>query len=176
MFNKLSELIKKIEGNVLVIGLDSKLIDSFDKNSNVNLFSISRTYNIGLSKKSKMHTNKGKNISIKKLKKYINKKSVDYMIINMNEIYDYYKYIIRDSIILNKGKIIVYSNNDIDKDFLIERFKRYNVKINYTEYKAGYILTIENHDNKKNIIKNIRYFIKDTFYNIAEFIGNILVS
>ena len=40
MYNRLIELIKKTKGNVLTIGLDDKLISAFDKNNNVNLYSI----------------------------------------------------------------------------------------------------------------------------------------
>ena len=40
MFNKLEEIIKKAKGNVLVIGLDDKLIDKFEKNNKVNLYAI----------------------------------------------------------------------------------------------------------------------------------------
>ena len=57
-----------------------------------------------------------------------------------------------------------------------QNYKRYNTKVEYTEYKIGYILTIDNSKSKTNFIKDILYFIKDTFYNIAEAIGNLLIS
>ena len=178
MYNKLIEEIKHIKGNVLVMCLDDKLLDAFNKNNNVNLYSISNDDNqSGLLKKSKrMKANNGKNINIKKLKKYINKKTVDYILINMEKVMTYYKYIIRDTIYLNRNKIIIYLSDDIDKDFVISRYKRYNVDVEVTKYKNGYIIDIKNNDNKNHLLKNKVYFIKDTFYNIAEFIGNILVS
>ena len=40
MYNKLEEIIKKASGNVLAVGLDDKLLNYFDKNNMVNLFSI----------------------------------------------------------------------------------------------------------------------------------------
>jgi len=50
MFNKLEEIIKKVEGNVLVIGLDNKLLDKFDKNNKkcikFSSFEIIRLYEI----------------------------------------------------------------------------------------------------------------------------------
>ncbi|MDO4963565.1 MAG: hypothetical protein Q4E75_05700, partial [bacterium] len=75
MFKKLESIIKNLKGNVLVIGIDDKLISYFDKNNFVNLYSIysnnlSSSNNI-FSKKKKRKTNKGKSINIKKLKKYI---------------------------------------------------------------------------------------------------------
>lgn len=177
MFNKLGEIIKKIQGNVLVIGLDDNLIDKFEKNNKVNLYAIYSNKSTGIfSKNKKKKTNKGKTINIKKLRKYINKKSVDYLIYNFDEIKEYYKYIIKDTIYLNNNIIYVYCSNEIDKDFLISRYKRYNVEIEYVEYKNGYLFTINNKNGKNNFIKDILYFIKDTFYNIAELIGNLLIS
>ena len=178
MFKKFEEIIKKVEGNVLVIGLDDNLLDKFEKNNKVNLYSIYSNKNNGgiFSKSKKKQTNKGKTINIKRLKKYINKKSVDYLICNIEEIKEYYKYIIKDTIYLNNNTIYIYSSNKIDKEFLIKKYKRYNVNIKVTEYKNGYILTIDNKNGKNNYLKDKLYFIKDTFYNIAEIIGNILIS
>lgn len=177
MFNKLGEIIKKLEGNVLVIGIDDNLITKFDKNNKVNLYSIYSNKSNGIfSKSKKKQTNQGKTINIKRLRKYINKKSVDYLICNMEEMKDYYKYIIKDTIYLNNNIIYIYSSNEIDKDFIISKYKRYSVEIKVTDYKNGYILAIDNKNGKNNYLKDKLYFIKDTFYNIAEFIGNILIS
>ena len=178
MYNKLIEEIKKMKGNVLVICLDDKITSAFEKNYNVNLYSISNSNSKSTSffKKSKrMKTKKGKTINIKRLKKYLNKKTLDYIIINFDEIIDYYKFIIRDSIALSKNKIIIYSNNT-DKDFITYRYKRYNIDYSVVDYKNGYIIDINNKDNRSNYLKNKIYFLKDSFYNVAEFIGNILIS
>jgi len=177
MFNKLEEVIKKIEGNVLTVCLDEILMNSFNNNNKINLYSIDSKTSTGLLKKNnKRKTNKGKTINIKKLRKYINKKSVDYLFCNMNEMYDYYKYFIKDSIYLNNNKLYIYANNNIDKELLIKNYKRYNVEIECTNYKNGYILIINNKNSKTNGFKDILYFIKDTLYNIAETIGNLLIS
>ena len=53
MFNRLEEIIKKIEGNILVIGLDDKLIDKFDKNNKVNLYAIYSNNTRGVFSKQK---------------------------------------------------------------------------------------------------------------------------
>ena len=177
MFNKLEELIKKIEGNVLSVCLDDKLIESFKNNNKINLYLIDSNKGSGLFiNKKKRKTNKGKLINIKKLRKHINKKSVDYMFCNMNEMYNYYKYFIKDSIYLNNNKLYIYADKNIDKDLLIKNYNRYNTNIEYMEYKTGYILVIDNKNSKTNFMKDILYFIKDTFYNMAELIGNLLIS
>lgn len=177
MFNRLEEIIKDSKGNVLAVCLDNKLIEKFDKNNNVNLYSIDSNNKPGIfSKQSKKTTNRGKTINIKRLRKYINKNSVDILICNMNEMFKYYKYFIKDSIYLNNNKIYIYSTNEIDKEFIIKKYKRYNVNISDTDYKNGFIITIDNTKGKNKFIKDKIYFIKDTMYNLAEFIGNILVS
>lgn len=177
MFKTLEEIIKKIKGNVLVIGLDDKLLTKFEKNNEVNLYSIysNKSKNV-FSKNKQKQTNKGKVINIKKLRKYIKKKTADYIICNMDEIKDYYKYIIRDTIYINNNIIYIYSSNDTDKEFIIDKYNRYNVNIETREYKNGYIIIIDNKNGKNNYIKDKLYFIKDTFYNIAEAIGNLLIS
>lgn len=177
MFNKLEEIIKNTKGNVLVIALENKLLDVFDKNNKVNLYSISSNKNNGLfSRSNKRTTNKGKTINIKRLRKHINKKSTDYIICNMNEMINYYKYFIKDSIYLNNNIIYIYATNEIDKEFIIKKYKRYNVKISNVDYKNGFIITIDNTKGKNNFFKDKIYFIKDSFYNVAEMIGNILIS
>lgn len=178
MYKSLEEIIKNLKGNVLTIGLDNKLINMFDKNNKVNLYAISSNKSLKstFKKSNKKITNRGKKINIKKLKKYINKKSVDYLICNANEIMDYYKYVIRDTVTLCNNKIYVYFNKDIDIYFISKIYNRYNVEIDIKEYKTGYLIEIDSKSSKRNFIKDKMYFIKDTFYNIAEVIGNILVD
>ena len=173
MFKRLKELIKELKGNILIVELDDKLMEEFNKNNQVNLFSISSNKNSNPRKKI---TNKGKNINIKKLRKYINKNSTDVIICNMNVMFKYYKYFIKDSIYINNNLIYLYANNDIDKDYLIKLYKRYKVIIEVFDYKEGYILKIDNTKGKTNFFKDKIFFIKDTLYNIAEMIGNILIS
>ena len=59
-------------------------------------------------KTSKRKTNKGKTINIKKLKKYINKKSVKHMFCNMNEMFNYYKYFIKDRRNWGKKMLVIW--------------------------------------------------------------------
>lgn len=177
MFNKLEEIIKKVEGNVLTICLDDKLMNAFNNNNKINLYSIEANKSKGVFKnKNKRKTNKGKSINIKKIRKHVNKKSVDYLFCNMNEMYNYYKYFIKDSIYLNNNKLYIYLDKEIDKDLIMKNYKRYNVEIECIEYKNGYIIIVDNTQSKNNFFKDKVYFIKDTFYNIAETIGNILIG
>lgn len=177
MFNKLEEIIKNSEGNVLSICLDDKLMNAFSKNNKINLYSIDSNKNTNFFKNNKkMKTNKGKTINIKKLRKYINKKSVNFMFCNMNAIYPYYKYFIKDSVYLNDNLLYLYGNNEIDKDLIINNYKRYTNDIEYIEYKKSFLIIINNTNSKNNFIKDLFYLVKDTIFNIAEFIGNFLVG
>ena len=88
----------------------------------------------------------------------------------------YYKYIVKDSVYLTCNLIYVYANNDIDKEFILNKYKRYNVNLDVMNYKSGYIIKIDTSNAKNNKLKDFLYFIGDTFYNLGETIGNILVS
>ena len=52
MFNRLNEIIKKLEGNVLVIGIEDKLLKKFEKNNKINLYSIYSDNSSGIFSKS----------------------------------------------------------------------------------------------------------------------------
>ena len=186
MYKRLEELIKVTKGNVLAVCLDNILLNEFMKKDNIILYSLSSNNSndtiLGLMNKKKKDkpkykkNNKGKDINIKKLRKEIKKKSVDYLFCNMDEMFNYYKYFIKDSIYMSNNKIYIYFNNKIDKEFIINKYKRYDVKIKETEYKNGYLLEIDVKNAKNSFLKDKIYFIKDTMYNIAEFIGNLMIS
>ena len=166
MFNKLENIIKNVKGNILTVCLDDKLMGCFLKNNNVEVLSIDSNINSGVRNSKRKVFNGSKNISIKKLRKYINKKSVDVLFCNMNEMNNYYKYFIKDSIYLCNNTVYLYFDNEIDKDFLIKKYNRYNVVIEETEYKNGYILKIDVTNAKNNWFKDKLYLIHDTLYNL----------
>lgn len=127
MYKYLLDIIKKMEGNVIGVGIDSKLLDGFNKNNRVNVYTIDNAKpGIGISK-SKRTTSSGKTINIKKLYKYFKKNSIDYIICNTEEVNDYLKYFIRDSIYLNNNKIYLYGNKDnMDIELLEKDIKDIN--------------------------------------------------
>ena len=175
MFKYLIDIIKKIEGNVLTIGIDDKLLIGFNKNDKVNVYTLDRAKGLfGKSKKRK--DNQGKTINIKKLKKYFHKKSLDYIIIDYNEIVDYLKYVVRDIVLLNSNNTYIYCDNDCDIDIIANRFRRYGAKAKIKSFKDKLVIEIDNSNSKTNWFKNKIYYIKDTIYNIGEFISNILIS
>ena len=178
MFNTLENIIKKCKGNVLAVCLDNKLMLQLNKNDNIGLISIESNRINGIGKKSgkKKKLNGTKNISIKKLRKYINKKSVDVLFCNMNEMNDYYKYFIKDSIYLCNNTVYLYFTNEIDVEFIENKYRRYKTKIESTKYKNGYIVKVDVSKAKNRWFKDKLYLLHDSLYNLIELIGNILVS
>lgn len=182
MFNALEAIIKKCKGNVLSVCLDDKLMMQLNKNDNIGLISIESNRVSGIGKKTskksgkKKKLNGSKTISIKKLRKYIKKKSIDVLFCNMNEMNDYYKYFIKDSIYLCNNTIYLYFDNDIDLEFIENKYKRYKTVIESTKYKNGYIVKIDVSKAKNRWLKDKLYLLHDSLYNLIEIIGNILVS
>lgn len=178
MIKEILKLIKNIEGNVITIGIkNSKIMDKLLKNNKINLFDINKDDNIVFFKSKKRKLNNSKIINIKKLNKYFNKKSIDYIICDIEEIKDYLKFFVKNSIYLNDKKLIMYGNNeDVDLDNLIKRYKRYNVNIETITLSDNFILIIDNSKSKNKRILEKIYYIKDTLYNLVEMISNILVS
>lgn len=178
MFNTLENIIKKCKGNVLAICLDGKLMNELNKKEGIGLISIESNVvsGIGVKTGKKKKLNGTKNISIKKLRKYIKKKSVDTLFCNMNEMNNYYKYFIKDSIYLCCDTVYLYFNNDVDLEFIENKYKRYKTVIKSTKYKNGYIVKVDVSNAKNNWFKDKLYLLHDTLYNIIELIGNILVG
>ena len=175
MFKYLINEIKNMKGNVLAIGIDDKLTDAIKKNNFINAYEISKSERIPFLAKKKRSLNKSKNINIKKLSKYFNKKSIDFIICDFGEISKYYKYVFRDSIKLNKSKIYFYASKDIDMDYIL-KYKRYGSKIEIKEYEKSKLIIIDNKDVKTNAFKNILFYVSDTFCNFVDFISNIMVG
>ena len=176
MFKYLYDEIKNMEGNVLAIGIDDKLINAIKKNKNISAFEISKSERFSLfqKKKRRLESN-GKSINIKKLHKYFKKGSINYIIVDYEQILKHYKYVFKDSIYLSKGKLYFYMPKDIDSDY-INKYKRYNSKINIKEYDNTKLVIIDNSKSKTSKLKNIIYLIGDTINNLIDFISNILVG
>ncbi len=175
MFNFLLNEIKKMEGNVLTIGINNKLIDGLNKNKKVSVYEIKPFEKFKVFQKKKMNMSNGQTINIKKLSKYFKKNSIDYIICDYEQIIKYYKYVFKDSIYLNNKKIFFYASSDIDYEYIL-KYKRYNSIIDIKEYDKNNLVIVDNKNSKTNKFKNIIFFINDTFNNFLDFISNILVG
>lgn len=179
MIEKILKCIKDIEGNVITIGVnEDKIMKKLLKNAKINLFDIHEySGNSVFKKRNKKKLNSEKIINIKKLNKYFNKKSINYMICNIDEINDYLKFFVKNSIYVNNNKLIIYgSTKNTDIDIIKKRYNRYKVNIEEFYNDSDFVLIIDNSLSKNKKIMEFLYYIKDSLYNLIDFISNILIS
>ena len=161
------DVIKKLSGNVVGIGLDDKLVKEIEKNNLITNCNLLDSYT---KKEKKLKGIKGKTINIKKLRKVFKKKKVDYIICNYSVLEKYLITFVSDSVYINLKKIYFY--NIKETDVLIKKYKRYNTIIKNTkEY-----LEIDNSNSKTNKFKDIYYTTIDFINRIIEIIGDILMG
>lgn len=160
--------LKKIEGTVLAIGLDEKLLDVLEKNNKIEecyLLNSGANSNDGRKGYSKT-------INIRKIKRIFRKKSFDYIICNFEQLKPYLRSFIKNSIYLNRKTIYFYNIEDFDLDELQKRYERYE---SVFEVKKE-IATIDNSKARTNRFKNVWYYLRDLGYDTLEYISKILVN
>lgn len=174
----IKDLIKKItelKGSTLAIGIENdKVLTALDNNSNIELGILSKFKK----KKFKSKMGKGnKKINVKRFRKKFKKKKTDYLIVEIDSIYKFLRYFIRDSVYMNSKETIYFGNStNIDLDLIVKRYKRYNVKIDLKKYNDEFILIIDNTESKNHYFKDKWYFITDSFYIFFDSIGDLLTS
>ena len=173
MNRELTKIVKTFENNVLAIGTNEKLTTSINNNKKVLSFDLLEKYKKGF--KSTKEQNKLKKINIKKIRKTFKKKKIDYVICEYETIKKHLNTFVKDSVYINKNKLYIYGNCE-DIEFLVKRYKRYNVKIKLTEKKDYFILEVDNSKSKNNKLRDFRYLIIDTADKVIEFIGDILMG
>lgn len=176
---KLLEDAKSFVGNVVCIGVKNKdVLMALNKNKKASIFTIDLTEKRKLfSSRKKANKIDGKKVNIKKLRKTFNKKSIDNLVYDLNEMYEYFKYFIGDSIIITKGKIYIYGTSKfIDPKILINRYKRYNTKAFLEINGDSFTIIIDATKSKTNWLKNKFYLVVDTLHNIGDMISAALIS
>lgn len=161
---QLEEIIKKIDGSLLGIGIeDKKLINLIDKNNKITECNLLNCYVPDT-------TDTLETINSKKIPKKFKKKSTNNIICNLQTIDKIKEEFVYDSIYIGNDKIYVYTT--LEREETIRRYKRY-CKINITKCSDGFIyeLTI----NKKITKINKFYYKKlDKIIDIIEIISNLL--
>ena len=171
--SNLKKYLKKINGKIIGIGIkEINLIDIIEKNDAIVECDLLNS----ISKNDGSDNGKSKKISIKKIKKLYRKKSIDYMIINIDEMKKYLKTFIKDSIYLTTKEICYFVTKEYEKDVIIKRYQRYTKKIEVLECDDGYIIRIDIENTKNNFFKDKIYYIIDTLYNLSDIIGDILAT
>ena len=120
---------------------------------------------------------KGKTISIKKIRKVFKKKRIDYIICNIEDVNKFLRTFIRDSVYINSKKLYIYGlKKDLDVELIEKRYGRYNTKIEITKYEKEVLITINNSEAKNNKLKDFFYNISDCIYSLINLIGDLLIS
>lgn len=171
--------IKNFKGNVLCIGVkDKKIMSSLKKNSKIGVYELSRDEPkrfFGYKKRVKI--SKGRSVRIKKFRKLFKKKSIEYLIIDLNSIFDHYKFIASNSIYVCRKKIYIYGNSDyINAKLVAKKFERYKTKIERVQLDNEYLVVVDCSKAKYNFFKEKIYLIVDTFHNFGDMISYFLTS
>ncbi len=171
--------IKEFKGNVLCIGVtDNKIMSALKKNQKLGVYELSRDKPRRFwGSKKRMKIAKGKTVKIKKFRKSFKKKSIEYVIIDWNSIFDCYKFIASNSIYVCRKKIYIYGNSDyISAKVVAKKFERYNTKIERIQLDDDYLVIVDCSKAKYSYLKEKIYLIIDTFHNLGDMISYFLTS
>lgn len=171
--------IKDFKGNTVCIGVeDNKIKRTLNKNKNVSVFELNRLQSRKIfSKKKRLKTTNGISVKIKKFRKIFKKKSIEYVIIDLNNMFDYYKYMASNSIYICNKKIYIYGNSDyVTAKSVAQKFKRYKTNIETLQIDNDYLVIVECKKAKYSRIKEKFYLIIDTFHNLGDMISYFLTS
>lgn len=176
---RLLQDLRNFEGNTLCIGVtDKKIISVLKSNKKVGLYELSRPVKRKFFSKSKrIKTDNGKSVKIKKFRSLFKKKSIEYIIIDLNNLYDYYKYLAANSIYVCNTKVYIYGHSDYltGKD-VAAKFKRYKTEIECIQVDDNYLVIVDVSQAKYRWLKNKYYLIIDTFHNLGDYISYFLTS
>lgn len=173
--NNLKQIIKDLNGKMSVFGsVYDKVLNLIEKSKSIESCDLISEYSFSLFGKKDV-TGGSRKFNIKKLKKIYKKNSINQVIINLDEFDRYKKTLIRDSVYICKGNIIIFSENkEYDIDTIISRYNRYECSSSYHECSDGFIIVIDASSSTSHKCMDKFYFIKDTFYDVVETISNLL--
>lgn len=165
----MKEKIKNIKGNLLLISNDEELIDVASKNKNID-----ESYTLSSINNKEKNKNKlklgNKKIQINKIKRYFNKKSIDYIVVDYKLIKDFLPRFVKNSIYLNRGNLYFY--NLEKENEIVKKYQRYKAEIKESkEY-----IEINNKNTKNNIIKDNYYIFKDKKDKILDKLSDLITS
>lgn len=170
MNESLNKIIKSIKGNVLLVSVNNQyVLDAVYKNKNlIDIYNLDRTRFFSKPKKQT------ESVKLRKLKKRF-KSGLDYMICDVNGINIDLRRVLYNTYTIIGKEIIYYGIYDeYDVDRIIKKYKRYNCKVEKKMYGDSFILRIKVNDIK--VTKLFLHKIGDTFEDIIEGIGNLLMS
>lgn len=171
--NELKQIVKKIEGNTLLIGEYSEDINKIIFSNKNILFCEQLSNNKSNNSKGKK-TKKSKNLNIRKIRKRYKKNRINNLLVQEEQIKEFKNTFIKDSIYIIKDKIYLIKTKESEQ--IINRYRRYSKKIEVIECLDGQIVCIDVTGCKSNKIKDTWINITNFFIDIANVIGDILVN
>lgn len=175
MKTEIIKIIKTLKGNVLGIGLkEEEYLKEIDNNKLITECNLLNSIDLDDDDDSKCKRNK--RLNIRSIKKKFKKKRVNYIIVNSKEVEEYLRTFIKDSVYINQNIIYMYIESDIDYEYIIKKYKRYNVKVNVIKHNNGVILKIDTTNSKNKPFKDIFYYCYDTVEIIFNLISDFLAS
>ena len=179
MQKKLIEIAKKLEGRVLVIGFDNEknLIKELERNKKLVVFSHLTEEDKGKGKEKKTFFG-NKQVKIKRLYKDLGKENYDYIICDFNLVKKYLNKFIKNIFKLKAKEVyMVFDEEEYYIEELKHRFIRYKAKFDSIKKGTTHLITVNFEEAKLNLLKKILIFnIRDLFYDIYEFIANMIIA
>ena len=174
MKNNVVNILKDLDGFLLGIGLDEKMLVAIQNNEKINdCFLLSKKSGNG-KKVNGFTKGKEKTIHIKKLKKYFKRKSIDNIVCDYSLVSKFMRGFVSNSIYLNSGKLYLYgSSSDIDK--IIRRYKWYKCDTEILRNGNEFLLIVDN-NVKSNFFKDIFYKVWDLYTSFLDFLTDLLVN
>lgn len=173
---ELVKVVKKLKGNLITIDVtNDKILEAIDKNKKLDeVYEFTFGGRLYPKVKNKKYHKK---YHIKKMKKYFRKKSINYFMCEISNLKKFFHVFIHDSIDLNNNTIYLYGKKDsYSIKELKYRYERYGIDVEVFENDLGFIMTIKTNKTKTSHLKNNKYYIRDSFYNIGEAISQILIN
>lgn len=174
MIKELKEIISKMKGTLLAVGIaDQSILNAIDNNKNIiDPYKLEDKPVI-----TKEERKKGtKNVKFRKLKKML-KHKIDYVLCDVNGLNFNLRSFIVNSYDLSNKEIIYFGVYDhYDVDIIEKKYKRYDVKVKRMDFNNQFILIIDTKKLKPNFIVKVWYSIIDMFFDFIEAIGNGLMQ
>lgn len=171
--NSVCKYVKNMEGFLLGIGVQNEeILKQIEKNTSIKTCIL-----LG---KGQEGTQKGSNpsVNIRDFRKKWKRKRIDYILADAREVFPYLKYFIKDSIYINKRKIIFFipkeRNQEEVLEILIKRYHRYAVETQIEKCADGLLLVINILDRKQYYLKDRFYFVLDTIEEWLDKLSEVL--
>ena len=168
MNNYLNNILKKISGKLIAIGLnDKKLINTINDNEKIIECNLLNCLSLNDEDIGKI-----KKIRLGKLKKKFKKNKPNYIIYNIDSIDSYREKFVYDTLYLAQDDIYIYSESNDNIDSIMRRYERFSI-IEIINTKDGNIYKITRTKNI-NRLNEFFYKVKDNTIDVIDIISNLL--